>query len=154
MARTRLASLILVRSRERLRTDVPTDSCLIYWDGANSNCASAWHPDKYSTRHVVLISSAYDPSASGSDRMIFLKPSRGTVSIKQTFKDISLPDASLGCWLSVRMGRLDCTTTWFSVRISATTTLAAEKGSWVTKRILYKSLIQGRPCRQASRTRW
>jgi hypothetical protein len=54
--------------------------------------------------------------------MAFLKPSKGTMTMEQTFKGIFLADAFQRCFVVVRMGRIKCTappTSW--VRISSTT---------------------------------
>jgi hypothetical protein len=72
--------------------------------------------------HYFLTLSVYDRSTSQKDKIIFLKPARGKLTIEQKFTDVTQPpDTFHGCYLSVRLGRLDCTTADFSVTITATT---------------------------------
>jgi hypothetical protein len=68
-----------------------------------------------------LIFSLHDDVASRDEEMTFLKPSRGTMTIEQTFKNVFLSNAFHGFFLTVRMGRLECFTSNFWVRIVATT---------------------------------
>jgi hypothetical protein len=63
--------------------------------------------------------------ALGEKEAMFLKPSRGTMSVSAVFKDVVVMDTFLGCRLSVRMGRLDCSTAPYNIRITSTTTVAS-----------------------------
>ena len=63
-----------------------------------------------------------------NNRVIFLKPSRGTMSISTTFKDILVSDTALGCRLNIRLGRLDCSTAPYNIKLSATTSVFTTNG--------------------------
>jgi hypothetical protein len=65
-----------------------------------------------------------------NDRILFLKPSRGTMSISATFKDVLVTNSEsfLGCRINVCMGRLDCSTAPFALKLTATTSVASKNG--------------------------
>jgi hypothetical protein len=58
----------------------------------------------------------YDHWLTKTQPMLVLKPSRGVVSIERTFENISSSREDWGYILVVRMGRLQCPYTQFSLR--------------------------------------
>ena len=55
--------------------------------------------------------------------MIFLKRSRGAITIERTFKDVVVRDVRWGYDVVVRIGRLNDFPAGYSLRVSATITL-------------------------------
>jgi len=50
------------------------------------------------------------------------------MSISTTFKDILVSDTVLGCRLNIRLGRLDCSTAPYNIKLSATTSVFTTNG--------------------------
>jgi hypothetical protein len=87
-----------------------------------SNCPVAWHSERYSASLDLVDNGSLEQGTSTSTnekRAVFLKPSKGIMSISATFKDIVVSDSFLGCRLSIRMGRLDCSSAAYNIKITS-----------------------------------
>jgi hypothetical protein len=107
-----------------------------------SNCPAAWHSER-SVGFLVSANNCSLEACPGDKSAIFLKPSKGTMSISATFNDIVVSDSFLGCRLSIKMGRLDCSTAPYNIKITSLATFNAGPGVRRTRTKKGELLIVG-----------